>query len=204
MTDSRKQARDEGKCARATERGMETCECFGDVTSKSIDRFAVETLRKRLRNLLALNVPRRQAIRYGKSRKGLWHMAMTIASGVGMTHAWLAEQGVLSFKSLWAEVADLRGTARFGPACRAGVGRVPGNGHPYPISAFFLTKRVCLKIRVSCKKRTRSRREPRRPKGQSNLHSSLQVARPIAPLCPAKVLWKSAGRYTNGKVRRMK
>jgi hypothetical protein len=41
---------------------MESGEWLGDVTSKSIDRFAVETLRKRIGNLLALNVPRRQAI----------------------------------------------------------------------------------------------------------------------------------------------
>ncbi len=87
---------------------MESCEWLGDVTSKSIDRFAVETLRKRLRNLLAMNVPRRQAIRHGKNRKGRWHMAMTIASGVGMTNAWLAEQGVLSIKSLWDELDHLR------------------------------------------------------------------------------------------------
>jgi hypothetical protein len=58
-------------------------------------------------------------------------MAKTIASGVGITNAWLAEQGVLSLKSLWAELAQLRGTARCGPACRAGVGRVPGNGRAY-------------------------------------------------------------------------
>ena len=45
-----------------------------------------------------------------KSRKGFWHMAKTIVSGVGigMTNAWLAEQGVLSLKSLWAELAHLR------------------------------------------------------------------------------------------------
>ena len=108
MTTSREQAPDEDNCARATARGMETCEWMGNVTSKSIDRVAVKTVRKRIRNLLAMNVPRRQAIRYGKSRKGLWHMAMTIASGVGMTNAWLAEQRVLSLKSLWAEVAHLR------------------------------------------------------------------------------------------------
>ena len=42
------------------------------------------------------NVPRRQAIRHGKSRKGPWHMAKSIASGVGMTNDWLASQGVLS------------------------------------------------------------------------------------------------------------
>jgi RNA-directed DNA polymerase len=56
-------------------------------------------VRTRIRNLLAMNVPRRQAIRHGKSRKGPWHMAKTIASGVGMTNAWLAEQGVLSLKT---------------------------------------------------------------------------------------------------------
>jgi hypothetical protein len=59
-------------------------------------------------------------------------MAKTIASGVGMTNDWLASQGVLSLKTLWAELAQLRGTAA-GPACRGGVVRVPGNGHPYPI-----------------------------------------------------------------------
>jgi hypothetical protein len=33
-----------------------------------------------------LGVPRRQAIRHGKSRKGPWRMAKTIASDVGMTN----------------------------------------------------------------------------------------------------------------------
>ncbi len=57
---------------------------------------------------MALGVPRRQAIRHGISREGPWHMAKTIASGVGMTNAWLAAQGVLSLKTLWAELAHLR------------------------------------------------------------------------------------------------
>ena len=87
---------------------MESCEWLGNVTTESIDRFAVETLRKRIGNLLTLNVPRRQAIRHGKSRNGPWQMAKTIASGGGMTNAWLAEQGVLSLKSLWAALAQLR------------------------------------------------------------------------------------------------
>ena len=64
-------------------------------------------------------------------------MAKTIASGVGMTNDWLASQGGLSLKTLWAELAHLRGTARCGPACRFGVGSVPGNRHPYPISSLF-------------------------------------------------------------------
>jgi len=65
-------------------------------------------VRTRIGELIALGVPRRQAIRHGISRKGPWHMAKTIASGVGMTNAWLAAQGVLSLKTLWAELAHLR------------------------------------------------------------------------------------------------
>jgi hypothetical protein len=38
-------------------------------------------------------------------------MAKTIASGVGMTNDWLAEQGGLSLKTPWGELAHLRGTA---------------------------------------------------------------------------------------------
>jgi len=56
-------------------------------------------------------VPRRQAIRHAKGRNGPWQMAKPIASGVGMTNAWLALQGVVSLKSLWAELAPLRRTA---------------------------------------------------------------------------------------------
>ena len=55
----------------------------------------------------ALGVSRRQAIRHGKSRKGYWRMAKTIASGVGMTNKWLQEQGLLSLKSLWALLAPV-------------------------------------------------------------------------------------------------
>ncbi len=35
-------------------------------------------------------------------------MSKTIASGVGMTNAWLKDQGLLSLKTLWAELAPLR------------------------------------------------------------------------------------------------
>ena len=108
MTPSREQARAEGNCARATARRMESCEWLGNVTTEPIDRFAVETLRKRIRNLRAMKVLRRQAIRYGKIRKSPWHRAKTIESGVGRTNAWLVEQGVLSLKSLWTELDHLR------------------------------------------------------------------------------------------------
>jgi RNA-directed DNA polymerase len=62
----------------------------------------------RRRKLIQLGVPRRQAIRHAKSRKGPWHMSKTIATGVGMTNAWLKDQGLLSLKTLWAELAPLR------------------------------------------------------------------------------------------------
>ncbi len=68
------------------------------------------------RHLLALGVPRRPAIRHSQSRKGPWHRAKTIASGVGMTNAWLQEQGLLSLKSLWVHLAPLRRTAWCRPA----------------------------------------------------------------------------------------
>ena len=68
-------------------------------------------VRTRVRNLLDLGVPRRQAFRHAKSRKGPWHMAKTIASGVGMTNAWLHAQGLVSLKSLWGQLAPLRRTA---------------------------------------------------------------------------------------------
>jgi len=65
-----------------------------NVAAKSIQRF-----KHRIRELTA------------RSRKGYWRMSKTIASGVGLTHAWLAEQGLFSMKPLWSELAPLRRTA---------------------------------------------------------------------------------------------
>jgi len=62
----------------------------------------------RRRELLRLDVLSRQAIRHTRNWKGPWHMAKTIASGVGLTNAWLQEQGLLSLKSLRAAMAPLR------------------------------------------------------------------------------------------------
>jgi RNA-directed DNA polymerase len=67
--------------------------------------------KRRRQMLIRLGVPVRQAIRHARSRKGYWHMSKTIASGVGLTNAWLVEQGLLSIKTLWAELAPLRRTA---------------------------------------------------------------------------------------------
>ena len=66
--------------------------------------------RTRSRELMRLGVPRRQAIRHAKSRKGYWRMAKTIASGVGFTNATLKVMGLLNLKSLWNEQAPLRRT----------------------------------------------------------------------------------------------
>jgi len=67
--------------------------------------------KRRREMLIRLGVPRRQAIRHARSRKGYWHMAKTIASGVGMTNTWLAGQGLIGLKTSWAELAPLRRTA---------------------------------------------------------------------------------------------
>lgn len=68
-------------------------------------------VRTRRRELTRLGVPRRQAIRHARSRKGPWHMAKSIAMGVGLTNAWLQAQGLISLKSLWVQLAPLRRTA---------------------------------------------------------------------------------------------
>ena len=64
--------------------------------------------KRRREMLIRLGVPRRQAIRDARSRQSYWHMSKTIASGVGLTNAWFAEQGLLSLKTLWAKLAPLR------------------------------------------------------------------------------------------------
>lgn len=67
--------------------------------------------KRRRQMLIRLGVPIRQAIRHARSRKGYWHMSKTIATGVGLTNAHLAEQGLLSIKTLWAHLAPIRRTA---------------------------------------------------------------------------------------------
>jgi hypothetical protein len=87
--------------------------------------------------LIELGVPIRQAIRHARSRKGPWQMAKTIAGGVGMTGAWLTEQRLLSLKTFWASLVCIRPTARCGPACHGGLGRVSRKGSPHSIRRFF-------------------------------------------------------------------
>ena len=83
--------------------------------------------------LVRLGVPRRQAIRHARSRKSYWHMAKTIASGVGLTNAWLAEQGLISIKTLWADLLHFVEPPSAAPML-GGVGRTVSDGRPYPIS----------------------------------------------------------------------
>ena len=63
--------------------------------------------KRRREMLIRLGVSRRQAIR----RQSYWHMSKTIATGVGLINAWLQDQGLLSLKTLWSELAPLRRTA---------------------------------------------------------------------------------------------
>jgi RNA-directed DNA polymerase len=57
--------------------------------------------RTKVRHLLALGTDRRSAIRTALSRKGYWHLARTLATQVGMTSAWLGQQGLISIRELW-------------------------------------------------------------------------------------------------------
>ncbi|MCO6456280.1 MAG: hypothetical protein J5I93_13355 [Pirellulaceae bacterium] len=90
-------------------------------------------VRTRRRELIRLGAARRRAIRHARSRKGPSHMAKSIATGVGLTNAWLQEQGLLSLKTLWAPRAPLRRTAWCGPACQVVWG--PG-GETRPATRF--------------------------------------------------------------------
>ena len=57
--------------------------------------------RTKVRMLLALGVSRKEALMTALSRKGYWHLAKTLATQVGMTNAWLQQQGLLSIRELW-------------------------------------------------------------------------------------------------------
>lgn len=67
-------------------------------------------------------------IHHGKIHRGYWHMAESIVSGIGLPNSWLQSQGLLSLKSLWAELASLRQTAWCGPAGQVVWGGWPETG----------------------------------------------------------------------------
>lgn len=61
-------------------------------------------MRTRIKNLLRLGVSLSAAINVGKSRKGPWKLARTLATQCGMSNEWLKEQGVPSLKELWVNI----------------------------------------------------------------------------------------------------
>ena len=67
--------------------------------------------RTKVKKLVALGVSLDMAIKYAISRKKYWRMSRTPAMRYAMTNKWLEQQGLLSLKQLWYELASLRGTA---------------------------------------------------------------------------------------------
>lgn len=61
-------------------------------------------MRTRIKHLLKLGVSLYAAINVGKSRKGPWKLARTLATQCGMSNEWLKEQGVPSIKTLWVNI----------------------------------------------------------------------------------------------------
>lgn len=58
-------------------------------------------VRTKDRHLLALGTSKRQAILAALSGKAYWHLARTLATQIGMTNRWLANNGLLSIRDLW-------------------------------------------------------------------------------------------------------
>ena len=67
--------------------------------------------RTKVRNLVRLGVNLDMAIKHATSRKTYWRMSRTPAMRYAMPNKWLAQQGLLSLKQLWSELAPLRGIA---------------------------------------------------------------------------------------------
>jgi RNA-directed DNA polymerase len=67
--------------------------------------------RTKVRALVQLGVNLDMAIKHAVSRKGYWRMSRTPAMRYAMPNVWLEQQGLLSLKQLWCDLAPLRGTA---------------------------------------------------------------------------------------------
>ncbi len=67
--------------------------------------------RTKVRFLRQLGVSLDMAIKHAISRKKYWRMSRTPALRYAMTNKWLEQQGLLSLKQLWCDLASLRGTA---------------------------------------------------------------------------------------------
>ena len=58
-------------------------------------------VKTRIRNLLKLGAPEKEAFIVGLSTKGPWNLARTYGSQAAMTKQWLAKMGLVSVKELW-------------------------------------------------------------------------------------------------------
>jgi RNA-directed DNA polymerase len=67
--------------------------------------------RTKVRHLTALGVSLEMAIKHAITRKSYWRMCHTPAMRYAMTNKWLQQQGLLSLKQLWSDLAPLRRTA---------------------------------------------------------------------------------------------
>jgi len=67
--------------------------------------------RTKVRNLVRLGVNLDMAIKHAVTRKRYWRMSRTPAMRYAMPNKWLTQQGLLSLKQLWSELAPLRGIA---------------------------------------------------------------------------------------------
>ena len=91
-------------------------------------------VRTRRRELIGLGVPRRQAIRHAKSRKGPWHMAKSIATGAGNDERLASTSGAYQLKESVGKSCSASLNRRMRTRMYGGVGRVASDGHPYPIA----------------------------------------------------------------------
>lgn len=67
--------------------------------------------RTRIRNLLALGVPKDWAITAGSSSKGPWRLSRTLNTHWGLSVQWFKSQGLISLMEQWVKLSHLRRTA---------------------------------------------------------------------------------------------
>jgi len=67
--------------------------------------------RTKVKNLVRLGVSLDMAIKHALTRKSYWRLSRTPGMRIAMPNQWLHEQGLLSLKQLWCDLAPLRGTA---------------------------------------------------------------------------------------------
>ena len=67
--------------------------------------------RTRVRNLLQLGVPKREALTHGSSSKGPWVMSSSKAVHMALSLAYLKQQGLASLLEIWLKLASKRRTA---------------------------------------------------------------------------------------------